>query len=1066
MNDAFCSTCGAPLRDGSCARCLFGVLDDERDDGGALPGLGEMREIARGGMGVVYQAKETATGRIVAVKMPGTRHWDDADAMARFMQEARSVALLEHPHILPVYEVGRTDDAPYFTMKFAAGGSLAQQAKVQREKLGSGRDYQRWVAAVLAKVADAAQFAHERGVLHRDLKPGNILFDEAGKPYVSDFGLAKWMAGSALGEGLDLTRTVTALGTPQYMPPEIAAGRTNVASTSADIYALGAVLYELLCGRPPHEGESLTALLRHIAEQTPPPPARVMREQFHATLSPDLEAICLRAIEREPRHRYSSAALLADDLRRWLAGETVLARPVRLPVQIWRWARRRPAIAALLSLLGVVLVAGGAAMFAKNRQLTTSIAAERQNLRTSLISEARLQRNSGLAGQRFAALDAVRRSMPYGVAQDTRDELAGALARTDLRLRFASKLNVRANGNHIAELSPSLALCAHALPTSINAGWVLVDTRTGEVKHRFPTTAWTHRFIFSQDERRVAALASGKVEIWSADGGDAPLETLDGLGRQVGGRCFAFLPDGGWICAKQDGSLWIKRQGASEAVPFAAASGSSQVPVYTVALLDSPLRLAVLRAGCSLEVWDVAKEQRLMQSAVPARTDVQVIEWHPSGAAVYLAENEKTNRQLFMVRVDAAAGSATVFPGTRDAVASIAADPHGQFVASLADDGSVRLMDARSGQPVLTRGGCGDNVLRFSKDGQTLAVSLGEGEVGFFAVERGDVWHDFDAAPGMTFVTGFGLALDQQERLLFSAGIGGVRAWDLRTHAQRTFSQIPAGEFLRVLIHPVSGELLLFHPVIEKSMSAGATLRTLQIGADGGSLVYPGGTEVVTRALTGFDNLMQIIGHQGTWIIYNYGTWTAWPEGDRTRAVPLTKGVGNVGALSDDGRLFVVADAPPSTRVSLRSGVQGGAILDTATCSTVPVIVFSRDGGWLVAGTADATEVWSTAGGKLTKKRTFPKQRTYIRGQQTLLAAFSSDSRLLALHDREDAVRIISLPDLRERVLLSPPHPVRINSLLLNADSSRLFIQGVGERVYEWDLAALRREFEKEGIEW
>jgi WD40 repeat protein/serine/threonine protein kinase len=330
-----------------------------------IPGHVVLAEVARGGMGIVYRAKQTEPPREVAIKMLLPHQLGSAGMRERFRQEARAIAALDHPAILPVHLVGEHDGMPFFTMKFATGGTLAQR-KAQFEANW------RAIAELMATLAEAVHFAHERGVLHRDLKPGNVLFDEQGRAYVSDFGLAK-----VVGADSDLTRSVDFLGTPHYVAPEIAAHSARAATISSDIYALGAILYELVAGRPPFEAEGVPALLKKISEEEPLPPSRANRLRqsgspadpvpdsgarsppppLRSAISRDLEVICLKCLAKEPSRRYVSALDLASDLRRWLAGEPILARETSSLERIWLWSRRHRVTASLIGVVAVLLIA-------------------------------------------------------------------------------------------------------------------------------------------------------------------------------------------------------------------------------------------------------------------------------------------------------------------------------------------------------------------------------------------------------------------------------------------------------------------------------------------------------------------------------------------------------------------------------------------------------------------------------------------------------------------------------------------------------------------------------------
>lgn len=305
-----------------------------------------LEEIAHGGMGVVYRARQKNLSRVVALKMlrsgplagPAERH--------RFRAEAEAFARLDHPHIVPIFDVGEQDDRLFFTMRLMEGGSLTQHVARLR---GAPRE----AARLLASVADAVHYAHQRGFLHRDLKPANILLDAEGRPHVSDFGLAKRLAVLPDDSLAELTQTGAVLGTPSYMAPEQASGTKGGVTTSADVYSLGAILYELLTGRPPFRAETPLATLLLARDKDPENPASLC-----PGLDRDIQTICLKCLEKDPRQRYASAAELAEELRRYVDGKGIVARPVGNVEAFTRWCRRRPLAAALAAsfLIGFALV--------------------------------------------------------------------------------------------------------------------------------------------------------------------------------------------------------------------------------------------------------------------------------------------------------------------------------------------------------------------------------------------------------------------------------------------------------------------------------------------------------------------------------------------------------------------------------------------------------------------------------------------------------------------------------------------------------------------------------------
>src|SRR5881398_2029828 len=334
---------------------------DVRDADWRLGNYQILEEIGRGGMGVIYRARQRHSRRIVALKRILSYHADSQETLARFRREAQAAASLDHPNILPIYEVSECDDGlPFFSMKFAGGGSLLEAAPALRGE-------PRRAVALMAKVVRAVQNAHGQGILHRDLKPGNVLLDGRGEPLVSDFGLAKWLDTSS-----HLTRTLTIFGTPGYIAPEQVNGSAGKLAPTSDVYSLGAILFDLLTGRPPFLGEHALKVIQQASEK----PAPKLRTLVPG-LDRDLETICAKCLEREPGARYRSAGALAEDLECWLEGQAIAARPLSAPARARRWMRRSPAIAGMAVLLMVLGLAAGATLWkssASSPPATTGIA--------------------------------------------------------------------------------------------------------------------------------------------------------------------------------------------------------------------------------------------------------------------------------------------------------------------------------------------------------------------------------------------------------------------------------------------------------------------------------------------------------------------------------------------------------------------------------------------------------------------------------------------------------------------------------------------------------------------
>ncbi|HKI36493.1 MAG TPA: serine/threonine-protein kinase [Gemmataceae bacterium] len=289
-----------------------------------------LEEIARGGMGVVYRARQISLNRVVALKMILAGQLASEADVRRFRTEAEAAANLDHPNVVPIYEVGEHQGQHYFSMKLIEGGSLDHRiAEFSQDPKGAAR--------LVETVARAVHFAHQRGLLHRDLKPANILLDKDGQPHVTDFGLAKRLAGDA-----GSTQSGAIVGTPSYMPPEQARAE-KLLTTAADVYALGAILYELLTGRPPFRAATPLDTLLQVRDQDPAPPVAL-----NPKADTDLAAVALKCLEKDPNHRYPSAAALADELEGWLRGEGVQARPAGRLRRGFRWVRMHPATFGLL----------------------------------------------------------------------------------------------------------------------------------------------------------------------------------------------------------------------------------------------------------------------------------------------------------------------------------------------------------------------------------------------------------------------------------------------------------------------------------------------------------------------------------------------------------------------------------------------------------------------------------------------------------------------------------------------------------------------------------------------
>ena len=326
-------------------------------------------ELGRGGMGVVLRAYQAALNRTVALKVVKSGSFATEAELIRFQTEAEAVAQLDHPHIVPIYEVGKCRGQHFFSMKLVNGTSLDR-------RIADFVDNPKATALLVATVAHAVHHAHQRGILHRDLKPANVLVDDKGQPHVTDFGLAKRLDGSQ-----ETTQSGVLLGTPSYMSPEQASGSRGEISTSTDVYGLGTILYALLAGRAPFAGTTLVDTLEMVRNQTPEPPTLL-----NSRVPRDLEIICLKCLEKEPERRYQSALALAEDLERWLKGMPILARPVGTATRVLLWCRRNRVLSAMGALLVLALFGGIAGITWKWRE------ADHERINAEAVNELLTQR--------------------------------------------------------------------------------------------------------------------------------------------------------------------------------------------------------------------------------------------------------------------------------------------------------------------------------------------------------------------------------------------------------------------------------------------------------------------------------------------------------------------------------------------------------------------------------------------------------------------------------------------------------------------------------------------------
>ena len=511
-NAAICPRCGRTLSPraafGLCPSCLLGNLSDDLEDPNDVRVFGDyelIEELARGGMGTVFKARQRSLNRTVALKVITAGALASREMIERFRTEAEAAASLSHPHIVPIYEVGEHEGQQFFSMELIDGPRLDQLHKGQAVE-------PRRAAGLLIKIAQAVHFAHQRGILHRDIKPGNILLDASGEPHLTDFGLAK-----VLEKESTVTHTMALLGTPSYMSPEQARGQTKQLTTATDIYGLGAVLYEELTGIPPFAGGTTMETVRQVLDSEPRRPSALNPE-----VDRDLETICLKCLEKEPARRYASALSLAEDLERWLRHEPIHARASSPFEQAAKWVRRRPVVAALSFGLGVALLLGFAATFWQWRRAEQQTVAARgaQSEAEQMVDRLDLERadarlSIGETAEALALFASVLRREPSNPIAAER--LISFLSHHTFALPLSEGIGLESGLMQIGPSPDGTRLLTSTMNGTVRT-WNLANGRPDRtvVHHPAPSTG----AVWSRDGRYVAAGFYDKTaRVWDATTG-------------------------------------------------------------------------------------------------------------------------------------------------------------------------------------------------------------------------------------------------------------------------------------------------------------------------------------------------------------------------------------------------------------------------------------------------------------------------------------------------------------------------------------------------------------------
>jgi WD40 repeat protein/Flp pilus assembly protein TadD len=980
----------------------------------SIPGHEIIEEIGRGGMGVVYKARQIGLNRIVALKMVLAGVRADSQVLARFKAEAAAVARLQHPNIVQVYEIGEHDGCPYFSLEYVDGGTLAQ-------KLDSTPQPPRLAAHLIMTLAIAIHTAHQRGIIHRDLKPGNVLlaavaqhvtgpdtfhvegqasFRFYGIPKIADFGLAKH-----LGEDMAQTRTGAILGTPSYMAPEQAEGRVHAIGPGTDVYALGAILYEMLTGRPPFAATSALDTVLQVMHSEPVPPCRLQPK-----VPRDLETICLKCLNKEPRKRYLSAEDLAEDLRRYLEGHPIEARPLGRWGRALKWVRRHPAwtgTIAVSALATVLLIAGAVSYHIELQYAVDDARASAAESRRNLV---RLHVARGTTamdgGNGFAALTWLTEALRLDA--DSRHEPMHRLRlATVLRqCPHLARLWVQDRAVNAAQFSPDGQLVVTAGDDGLAHLWDVASGKACGEPLAHPDGVLDA--LFSRDSRYLAtACRDGTARVWDCSNGQPltpPLKHGPGL------RALALSPDD---------RLLVTAGGDREARVWSVPGGKPVTPgfehgavIRTVAFSPDGSWLAAASTDGTARVWDV-KTHEVRPFVLQHGGAVTCVVFSFDGRYLATASRDRT------ARVWESATGVAVGPPLRhgEAVLWVAFSPHDHRLLSGGEDGVARIWNAATGEPLgePLRHSSPVRYGAFSPDG-CLVVTGGDDNVA-------RVWSALNGAPQTPPLRSNGsvtcCSFSPDGRLVLAAGDDGTaRLWHVAC-GQPWTTLDQAASFRRQaasLLDPAA-------PLIVEPPSAGPP-----------SATSPDGRQVV-RA--GPDNLARV--HDAV-------------TGDPiTPPLQHRSAVTSV-AFSPDGRLVLTTSIDWTAR--LWDAANGQPVGEPMTHpSAVLFGAFSPDGSRIVTtGDDNTARVWDARSTALV----LPPLKHH---GTVVQASFDGEGRRVATASKDRTARVW---DAGTGQALTPPlqHPWPVHQAHFSSDGQRLLTTGENGTVRSWELPAIEQPTE------
>jgi WD40 repeat protein len=1034
----------------------------------AVPGYEVLEELGRGGMGVVFKARQLDAGRLVALKMVLAAELASEADVARFRNEAESVANLDHPHIVPVYEVGEHGGRPFFSMKLLEGGTLAGVP------CRAGPERARELPQLLATVARAVHHAHQRGVLHRDLKPANVLLDGAGVPYVTDFGLAR-RAGEAA-----LTRSGAVVGTPGYLAPEQARGERGL-TVAVDVYGLGAILYEMLTGRAPFAASNALEALRDVLDREPERPSSAGRAVDH-----DLETICLKCLEKAPEKRYASAAELADDLERWLRGEAIRARPSSAWEQSVKWVRRHPwpTAVVLVALLGLAAVTATSLRSASRlrREALRAEAAEGdalEKLYQSSVARARAGHFSRRVGQRFDSLKAIREAasllprlgLEEKEVQRRRAELrnlaVACLALPDVRL--VKEWEGWPNGSHHLDFDGEARHCAR----SDGQGNVSVRRLADDEEvARLEGNGRPARFRLSPDGSALV------LEGWQGDralhvwpwqkGPPFPVQRkgrapcLRGQASQVEG--VQFRGDGQrFVAAGEDGLIEVFE------LPSGRPRASVRVAPGAPQALFSPdgKHLAVLSGApgspgrASVHVFDA--ETGKPAGVLGSLRGVSQFCWHPGSRALFTGESETNEIVLWHV---ASRSQIRKFATQRGGWPMLGVSATGDLLASTSDwAGGLRLWHPGTGRDVLSVPGTKAHFRCAPADGRLVALEVDGNKARLWEVvpareHRTLVPEDVPGSPAKFLVPAVGTegrwlaggTVSPDGRWLAAGASHGTSVWEL--DSGRPVAWAPTGPTPSVAFDPSGGLWLVtrdqkthYRPFRRSTDGRHARLEAPCHWWDekprGSLLVSPDGR---TIALSRRDGVTLYDPPRGP------------SEVPRERRHLAGQPDARRLAFSPDGRYLAGGgwDSPGVTVWEVATGKRvGGDLGGKAVCG----VAFTGDGRWLATASGGEARLWEVGTWR-------PGPVLGPVHLATLAASPSPRVPLLALGTGRGSVRLLDTAG-KELAELEDPYNGVANSLIFSPDGTQLIAASDDNGAFGvWGLRALRRGLGELGLDW